>query len=258
MAVVSDDHADETLNVSNLDGGARAAARTRAGDRLGHRHDACMDRTDRATLARGPFWLSSSSIRLAATPDAIGRRDAVNRSRRRRGCDIESPRPGGRDAERDPRSASTRWIKPDEVREHKSKESFWAVVDGFVVDATEFVRSHPGGLRKLLQTDDPDVGATGEEFGFSFSRGRNARSPRGRQVAATPRPIPWRNVVGTPRGDAAAATWIFRGDRCTPQAHFPHTGKTFASGVKRYLRDPSCREVAFGGSKIIIVGRLLL
>mmetsp|Transcript_19454 Transcript_19454/g.57576 ORF Transcript_19454/g.57576 Transcript_19454/m.57576 type:complete len:133 (-) Transcript_19454:8-406(-) len=132
MAVVSDDHADETLNVSNLDGGA----------------------------------------------------------------------------------ASTRWIKPDEVREHKSKESFWAVVDGFVVDATEFVRSHPGGLRKLLQTDDPDVGATGEEFGFSFSRGRNA--------------------------------------------HFPHTGKTFASGVKRYLRDPSCREVAFGGSKIIIVGRLLL
>ena len=38
--------------------------------------------------------------------------------------------------------------------------SFWAVIDGFVVDASEFVDKHPGGLRKLLSADSPAAGAT--------------------------------------------------------------------------------------------------
>lgn len=72
-----------------------------------------------------------------------------------------------------------RLISPDEVRQHSGKNGsdFWAVVDGFVVDATELVSSHPGGLKKLLSTNSADVGATGKEFGFSFARGRNAHFP---------------------------------------------------------------------------------
>ena len=72
-----------------------------------------------------------------------------------------------------------RQISPDEVRQHNGRDGngFWAVIDGFVVDASEFVDSHPGGLKKLLSADDPAVGASGRPFGFSFSRGRNAHFP---------------------------------------------------------------------------------
>ena len=71
-----------------------------------------------------------------------------------------------------------RLISPDEVKQHGGREGpFWAVVDGFVVDASTMVDSHPGGLRKLLSTDSAATGATGREFGFSFSKGRNAHFP---------------------------------------------------------------------------------
>ena len=72
-------------------------------------------------------------------------------------------------------SSGPRTIAPDEVREHngKSGSSFWAVVDGFVVDATAFIDTHPGGLRKLMSTDDAGIGAGPDAFSFSFSRGRN-------------------------------------------------------------------------------------
>ena len=49
--------------------------------------------------------------------------------------------------------------------------------DSFVVDATDFLESHPGGLKKLLSTDSPGAGASGQPYGFSFSRGRNAHFP---------------------------------------------------------------------------------
>lgn len=71
-----------------------------------------------------------------------------------------------------------RSISPDELKLHSGADgSFWAVVDGFVVDASEFVDTHPGGLRKLLSTNSPAAGASGSSFGFSFSRGRNAHFP---------------------------------------------------------------------------------
>ena len=71
-----------------------------------------------------------------------------------------------------------RLISRAEVKQHSGEAgSFWAVVDGFVVDATEFVDTHPGGLRKLLSSDSPSAGATGQPFGFSFSRGKNAHFP---------------------------------------------------------------------------------
>ena len=58
-----------------------------------------------------------------------------------------------------------------------SSGEFWCVVDGFVVDATDFVDNHPGGMRKLLSTNRADAGADGRPFSFSFSRGRNAHFP---------------------------------------------------------------------------------
>ena len=76
-------------------------------------------------------------------------------------------------------TSGPRLISADEVRQHAGKggEGFWAVIDMFVVDATQFVETHPGGLRKLLSADSAAAGATGCEFGFSFSRGRNAHFP---------------------------------------------------------------------------------
>ena len=73
-----------------------------------------------------------------------------------------------------------RLISAEEVRQHngKSSSSFWAVIDGFVVDASAFVDTHPGGLKKLLSADEQSTGATGKPFGFSFSRGRNAHFPQ--------------------------------------------------------------------------------
>ena len=87
------------------------------------------------------------------------------------------PDGGGR-----PRAApGPRPISAEEVQRHNGRdggsESFWAVIDGFVVDASAFVDAHPGGLRKLLSTDSPAAGASGKPFGFSFSRGRNAHFP---------------------------------------------------------------------------------
>lgn len=76
---------------------------------------------------------------------------------------------------------SPRLISPEEVLQHNQPDgssSFWAVVDGYVCDATDFVGTHPGGLRKLLSSNNAEVGATGHAFGFSFSRGRNAHFPK--------------------------------------------------------------------------------
>ena len=45
---------------------------------------------------------------------------------------------------------------------NKGKDKFLAVVDGFVVDASKFVKTHPGGLRKLLSANSAGTGATGK------------------------------------------------------------------------------------------------
>ena len=75
-------------------------------------------------------------------------------------------------------ACGARLIAAEDVKQHSGKGTgFWAVIDSFVVDCSEFVDTHPGGLRKLLSADSPATGATGQPFGFSFSRGRNAHFP---------------------------------------------------------------------------------
>ena len=85
------------------------------------------------------------------------------------------------------KSSGPRIISVDELRQHNGQHgnSFWAVIDGFVVDATDFIDAHPGGLKKLLSADGAAAGATGQDFGFSFSRGKNAHFPdTGRRFSA--------------------------------------------------------------------------
>ncbi|KAH8061857.1 hypothetical protein JL722_3814 [Aureococcus anophagefferens] len=70
-----------------------------------------------------------------------------------------------------------RLFSPAEIKRNDGRDgrAFWAVVDGFVVDATAFVDSHPGGLKKLLSTDDANTGATGKAFGFHSPKGAARR-----------------------------------------------------------------------------------
>lgn len=85
-----------------------------------------------------------------------------------------------------------RYFTPEEVERHNAEHargddggssdvaaSYWAVVDGFVVDAVDFLRGgkHPGGRKKVLATNDADTGDVGRPYAFSFSRGRNAHFP---------------------------------------------------------------------------------
>lgn len=86
---------------------------------------------------------------------------------------------GGKPLAGKPLAKRPRLISPEEVQEHNGRScaTFWAVVDGLVVDASEFLDSHPGGLKKLLSTDSAGTGATGKAYGFSFSKGRNAHFP---------------------------------------------------------------------------------
>ena len=60
-----------------------------------------------------------------------------------------------------------------------SPARFLAVIDGYVVDASEYARPsvHPGGVKKASTTNDESTGATGEWGGFSFTKGRNAHFP---------------------------------------------------------------------------------
>ena len=113
-----------------------------------------------------------------------------------------------------------RLISPEEVKQHNGREgTFWAVIDSFVVDASAFVKSHPGGLKKLLSTDSPGTGATGKPHGFSFSRGRNAHFPdTGKRFQE--------GVKRYLRGDAGDAQGILP----TADVDFPPYGKIVILG----------------------------
>merc|ERR1711998_142408 len=42
-------------------------------------------------------------------------------------------------------------ISEDELKKHASKESCWVAIKGQVVDVTEFLPDHPGGMKTLLK-----------------------------------------------------------------------------------------------------------
>eukprot|EP00986_Skeletonema_menzelii_P016010 scaffold13279_cov155-Skeletonema_menzelii.AAC.5 len=77
-------------------------------------------------------------------------------------------------------NSSTLVLTKEQVRKNDGLEDrpLWTVIDGYVVDCTEFAKFHPGGLRKILATDEKETGWTGEEFGFSLTRGSNAHFPK--------------------------------------------------------------------------------
>ena len=72
-----------------------------------------------------------------------------------------------------------------EIKKHDGRRgdgSFWSVIDGWVVDATQFLERHPGGKKNLLMSDKANVSATGQPYGFSFSRGPAAHNPETNKV----------------------------------------------------------------------------
>lgn len=71
-------------------------------------------------------------------------------------------------------------LTKEQVRMNDGLEGrpLWTVIDGYVVDCTEFAKFHPGGLRNIRETDEKQTGWTGEEFGFSLTRGSNAHFPK--------------------------------------------------------------------------------
>eukprot|EP00470_Lotharella_oceanica_P014009 CAMPEP_0170182590 /NCGR_PEP_ID=MMETSP0040_2-20121228/28317_1 /TAXON_ID=641309 /ORGANISM="Lotharella oceanica, Strain CCMP622" /LENGTH=138 /DNA_ID=CAMNT_0010428059 /DNA_START=46 /DNA_END=459 /DNA_ORIENTATION=- len=80
------------------------------------------------------------------------------------------------------KACSPRPFSPTDIHNHnkQDKKSFYAVIDGFVCDCSDFVnnqKAHPGGIKKLLSSNAAAVGATGKDYGFSFTRGRNAHFP---------------------------------------------------------------------------------
>ncbi len=101
--------------------------------------------------------LNSSQIRLTAGTES-------------KGCD---PRPFS--------PADVRGLNQHDMKKTSGDRRFFGVVDGFVCDCSDFVnnmKAHPGGIKKLLATNHARIGATGEDYGFSFTRGRNAHFPR--------------------------------------------------------------------------------
>ena len=66
-------------------------------------------------------------------------------------------------------------VKPRKItKEEVRKSKYLVVIDGYVINCFEFLKEHPGGIKKILATNQSNVGATGKEFGFSFTRGKNA------------------------------------------------------------------------------------
>lgn len=49
--------------------------------------------------------------------------------------------------------SSARMISPEECERHNDirKEDFWVVVEGYVLDLSQFVKHHPAGARKIQQ-----------------------------------------------------------------------------------------------------------
>eukprot|EP00929_Paragymnodinium_shiwhaense_P005434 TRINITY_DN107387_c0_g1_i1.p1 TRINITY_DN107387_c0_g1~~TRINITY_DN107387_c0_g1_i1.p1 ORF type:complete len:232 (-),score=35.13 TRINITY_DN107387_c0_g1_i1:73-729(-) len=76
-----------------------------------------------------------------------------------------------------PARPQPRPISAEEVKRHSTPGDFWAVIDGYVVDASDFISKHPGGVDKIMSANNASTGASGQPFGFSFTRGRNAHFP---------------------------------------------------------------------------------
>ena len=74
-------------------------------------------------------------------------------------------------------SLAPRMITADEMKEHNSDDSYWVVIEGWVVDATAFVAHHPGGYTKIHSANSAAAGATGKPYGFSFHEGYNSHNP---------------------------------------------------------------------------------
>ncbi|KAN0061849.1 hypothetical protein ACQY0O_005842 [Thecaphora frezii] len=56
-----------------------------------------------------------------------------------------------------PHITMSKTVDANELKQHKSEESAWTVVDGKVYDVTEFLEEHPGGKKILLKNCGKDA-----------------------------------------------------------------------------------------------------
>ena len=147
MAVISEDHADESYNVEHLSAIAL----------IEDENSSSYNDSD----ARSGI-ISSNSLLTEEKKDSLDASDGMNR-----------------------------YFTIEQVQKHNIQHnqdgnvtSFWCCIDGFVVDATEYLntRVHPGGQKKVLQTNDAKIGNDNKPMSFSFSKGKNAHFPETAKV----------------------------------------------------------------------------
>lgn len=47
-------------------------------------------------------------------------------------------------------SGGLRKITMTEVKQHKTEQSYWTILNGYVYDLTKYIDYHPGGVKKLM------------------------------------------------------------------------------------------------------------
>ncbi|KAF5388407.1 hypothetical protein D9615_000657 [Tricholomella constricta] len=62
---------------------------------------------------------------------------------------------------------ATKTITIDELRAHKTKESFYILIHGKVYDVTKFIDEHPGGDEVILAEGGQDATEAFEDVGHS-------------------------------------------------------------------------------------------
>eukprot|EP00928_Gymnodinium_smaydae_P074690 TRINITY_DN57715_c0_g1_i1.p1 TRINITY_DN57715_c0_g1~~TRINITY_DN57715_c0_g1_i1.p1 ORF type:complete len:137 (+),score=23.43 TRINITY_DN57715_c0_g1_i1:57-413(+) len=108
-------------------------------------------------------------------------------------------------------------ISAAEVQQHRSKDSFWVVADGHVVDVTDFIEQHPGGIEKIMSAGNDfsfrsHFGATYDafqeacklfrasgqpmEFTFANSRKNGGLNSSGRITGKANGPVGSVNILG--------------------------------------------------------------
>eukprot|EP00574_Skeletonema_japonicum_P012607 CAMPEP_0201736812 /NCGR_PEP_ID=MMETSP0593-20130828/40657_1 /ASSEMBLY_ACC=CAM_ASM_000672 /TAXON_ID=267983 /ORGANISM="Skeletonema japonicum, Strain CCMP2506" /LENGTH=250 /DNA_ID=CAMNT_0048230653 /DNA_START=71 /DNA_END=823 /DNA_ORIENTATION=+ len=146
-----------------------------------------MGNNDDGRSNKGMMSVCEVGVPFGASPDETMER--VERQLRRLmtlGADIDDViencccLQNDEDTEQENSSSLVLALTREQVRMNDGLENrpMWSVIDGYVVDCTEFAKFHPGGLRKIRDTDEKQTGWTGEEFGFSLTRGSNAHFPK--------------------------------------------------------------------------------